>query len=381
MKKFKSTFALLAMAAVAVAFYLNAMSLSKIANATQQEACDQQTTYTKSGDFNDNRVDINFTSYQGDSNRRVIIDPANGYELVFIGIDWTGSDANEATPSVGNGTQTITYDAPNNETIDHTTVTVKKVCDKVNICHNTSSQSNPVEAIRVNFDAFDGQGQNDHTQHGDFLYNGPVNPQNQQPTKPDGDLWCANHNPNNTPSPTLTPTVTTTPSVTPSIAPYTTPYISPTVSPTPTYEITPEVTPYVTPGVEPTVEPSITPEPTPQGGIDCENNPDAEICIECPGGGTCEVIIGRPTPSVTPTETPIITPTPTQGGQGGTSSNNNSNSNSSSNESKNEAAEATAFANTGSFKNDFSNGLLVLGTALTVASVALYGKKKKAVQK
>jgi hypothetical protein len=59
--------------------------------------------------------------------------------------------------------------------------------DKVNICHATGSESNPWKAIRVNESAFDGEGQNDHTLHGDFLYEGPVDPENQQPTD---DSWC-----------------------------------------------------------------------------------------------------------------------------------------------------------------------------------------------
>ncbi len=80
---------------------------------------------------------------------------------------------------------------------------------KVNICHITGSVNNPFEAIRVNESAFDGVGQNDHTQHGDFLYNGPVNPQNDQPLKPEGDEWCENP-PTPTPSATPTPSTTTT---------------------------------------------------------------------------------------------------------------------------------------------------------------------------
>ncbi len=366
MKKIYSSIAyVMLILSVGLAFYFGNFSNTEIASATNNnsnsDSCDQQTTYTKSGDFDDSRIDINFTSFQGDSNRRVIIDPESGYELVSIGVDWTGSDANEATPSIGNGTQTITYDAPNNETIDNVTVTVKKVCPKVNICHHTSSQTNPIEAIRVNDDAFDGQGSNDHTQHGDFLYFGPVNPQNQQPLKPEGDEWCEDNNPNNTPTPTNTPSATPTPTVTPTITPY----------------VTPTTTPYITPTVTPTVTPYAT--PTPEGGIDCENNPQAEVCIECPGQGTCEVVIGTPTPTAVPTETPSITPTPTQGGQGGTSSNSNSSSNNSA--SNNAAIAATSFANTGAFVNSLSNIMLTLGIAATGISAALYGKKKKSAQK
>lgn len=63
---------------------------------------------------------------------------------------------------------------------------------KINICHQ--SEQNPWEAIRINASAWDGGP--DHKGHGDFLYEGPINEANQQPTK-DGNLWCADNNPNN----------------------------------------------------------------------------------------------------------------------------------------------------------------------------------------
>lgn len=59
---------------------------------------------------------------------------------------------------------------------------------KVNICHKTGSASHPWEAINVDVKAFDGEGHNDHTQHGDFLYSGPVD-KNGHPTK-EGNSWC-----------------------------------------------------------------------------------------------------------------------------------------------------------------------------------------------
>lgn len=177
---------------------------------------------------------------------------------------------------------------------------------------------------------------------------------------------------------------TTTPSITPSLTPTPTLTPTPSVTPTPTYEPTPTITPTYEP--TPDVTPYITPTPTQGQGGFCENNPDAEICIECPGGGTCEVIIGdpTPTPTVTPsvTQAPTVTPTPTSTPQGGaTSSNASSSSNSSSSESKNEAASVTAFANTGVFMQNLSNGLLALGTIISAASAALYGKKKKSSKK
>jgi hypothetical protein len=67
---------------------------------------------------------------------------------------------------------------------------------KINICHKTSSSSNPWEAIRINLSAWNnGTGSGKHsTAEGDFVYSGPVNAQNNQPTN-DGDEWCADHAP------------------------------------------------------------------------------------------------------------------------------------------------------------------------------------------
>lgn len=65
---------------------------------------------------------------------------------------------------------------------------------KINICHQTGSEQNPLEAIRINASAWDGGP--DHEGHGDFIYGGPVNNVNQQPTE-DGDNWCAENRPDN----------------------------------------------------------------------------------------------------------------------------------------------------------------------------------------
>lgn len=41
---------------------------------------------------------------------------------------------------------------------------------KVTICHVTNSATNPYVVIEVDVAAFDGEGANDHTQHGDAEY-------------------------------------------------------------------------------------------------------------------------------------------------------------------------------------------------------------------
>lgn len=401
MKKIKKSIYFFVIASMASAFLLGNFTSSKIASATEQDACNQEFIYTKSSDFNDNRVSINFES----NDNQIDVSAKNGYEVTKVELDVSNDNKSGyytyATTSVNNFN-------PNPGTdINSAKITLIKVCQKVNICHFTSSQSNPVEAIRVDEDAFDGQGNNDHTLHGDFLYNGPVNPQNQQPIKPDGDEWCENNNPNISVTPTKTPSATPTlrPTITPSVTPTLTPYpsIQPSVTPTPTDE--PRVTPTVTPTIEvtptptteitvtltPTYEPSTTPTPTTgQGGI-CDENEyfdnGLQICIQCDGGGTCEVTNVTPTvtpePIVTIVPTSTVTPTPTNTPSQGGTSDNNSSSNSSSNnsESKNEVASVNAYANTGAFQETLSNAMLSIGAAFTALSSALYGKKKKTNKK
>jgi hypothetical protein len=151
--------------------------------------------------------------------------------------------------------------------------------------------------------------------------------------------------------------------------------------------------PTPTPSVSPTGTPTPYVSPTPTPNTDCGQNqtydPGLHICVECNGGGTCEVNIGgSPTPA--PTTEPSVTPTPTveqpQLG-GGSSSNSSSNSSSSSSNSspasasQNEAFAATNYANTGTFENSAASLLLVIGSIMSLTSLALYGKKRKAVQK
>lgn len=44
--------------------------------------------------------------------------------------------------------------------------------EKVEICHYTSSATNPIVVIEVSVKAFDGEGSNDHTLHGDKYWVG-----------------------------------------------------------------------------------------------------------------------------------------------------------------------------------------------------------------
>lgn len=78
--------------------------------------------------FSDSRVAVDIQDFDNDDDRRVVINPDTGYKLTFIGVDYSGNNDNEATPSVGNGTDTITYTAPDNQGIDRVTVKLVKVC-------------------------------------------------------------------------------------------------------------------------------------------------------------------------------------------------------------------------------------------------------------
>jgi len=77
---------------------------------------------------------------------------------------------------------------------------------KINICHATSSEENPYNAIRVDDDGH-WNGHDDH--EGDFLYEGPVR-ENGHPTR-DGDEWCEEQGEDPSPTPTPSPSPTPEP--------------------------------------------------------------------------------------------------------------------------------------------------------------------------
>jgi hypothetical protein len=162
-------------------------------------------------------------------------------------------------------------------------------------------------------------------------------------------------------------------------------------TPTPTNRptATPTTAPTVTP--VPTTAPSITPSVTPVPETNCDQNEtynaDLHICIQCNGGGTCEVNIGDVSPTPIPSEEPTATPTPTieqpqlGGGDSGSSSNNSSSANDAASASSPVAIAPISYANTGVFEEAMSNLMLSAGAVLSGISLALYGAKKKTIQK
>lgn len=143
--------------------------------------------------------------------------------------------------------------------------------DKDNVCHNTSSGTNPWVAQQVNANQLQS-----HLDNGDFLYLGPVDNDGKFIDKETGDQWCKDNVPTATPTPT--PSASPTPDVSPTVTPTATP--SPTSTPTPTVSVSP--TPTLTP--TPTVSPTPTPTPTVQAGGSIVEAPGDQG----PGGDCCK---------------------------------------------------------------------------------------------
>ena len=152
------------------------------------------------------------------------------------------------------------------------------------------------------------------------------------------------------------------------------PSVTPTITPTPSLSPTPTPTDSITP--------TITVSPTPkenQCPVGQEWDSGLHICIDCDGGGTCEVVIGS---SPTPTLSPTATPTPTQGQTQSSSDNNSSSSNgqvqgvSTSSEKKGEVLGTTTLAGTGAFQASLATAGQLIGFLLATSGIMMYGRKK-----
>lgn len=166
---------------------------------------------------------------------------------------------------------------------------------------------------------------------------------------------------------------------------------TPTPTPTDTQDTpTPTDTPNPTPtDVQNTPSPTITPTPT---DVLCDPNEEYVngICIvvDCPGGGDCEVVIGKtPTPTPAATSTPTPTPTNDDGGDDGDDDDDNDDNGgggSSDGTSSSVGGVSTGpavlgvstMAPTGAFSNLFSHTLLISGLAFTALSGGMYVRKK-----
>ncbi len=130
--------------------------------------------------------------------------------------------------------------------------------DKVAVCHQTSSATNPWVTQLVNANQLQS-----HLDNGDFLYYGPVG-NNGQPTSA-GNQWCVDHAIQPTATPTVAqPTATPTPGVTATPTPT---GVQPTATPTPTGV---QVTATPTPTATPTETPSGDTHPD---GLGCASHP------------------------------------------------------------------------------------------------------------
>lgn len=132
-----------------------------------------------------------------------------------------------------------------------------------------------------------------------------------------------------------------------------------------------------TPSASATI-PTVTITPTPTDVVCGENEVNQNgICIECDGGGICEVIIGSPTPTVIPTEE--VTPTPTTetphvGGPGDGRSDGRSDGLGGQAPA---VLGANTMANTGDFSSLISKALFALGLTFTTLASAGHATKKK----
>lgn len=77
---------------------------------------------------------------------------------------------------------------------------------KMNLCHKTSSPTNPWEAVSVSVNA-----NNHFDHHDDYTYAGPTKENGQPVNKPDSDQWCEDNVPPTPIDETPTPPIEETP--------------------------------------------------------------------------------------------------------------------------------------------------------------------------
>lgn len=104
------------------AFVLTGGFKTKEVDAT--ETCNQQTVYTKSDDFDDFRVNINFT----DGDQKVIVTAKSGYSLVSLWYDWQGDGESDLDDQWTVDSNPETIDPSGSKVITDVQVTVKKFC-------------------------------------------------------------------------------------------------------------------------------------------------------------------------------------------------------------------------------------------------------------
>lgn len=370
MKQNSNVFSFLSL--IVIALFSAHITLSSVVTgpvfATNTEQCGDKTTYEKTGDFSDSRVDINFES----SDKQIDVSAKQGYKInkVWLDVDDDGQGGyfQYATGPLNN------FNPNPGDDINKAKVEVEKVCatptqtptpvqetEKWTICHATSSSSNPYTRIVVS----------SKSQGGHFDNSGTPNSGHEDDILFPGDVDCPEGE---------TPTATPTPTV----------YVpQPTATPTPTTYIKEEPTPTPTTVYEeptPTRGEEYIPTPTPTTTQEYEPTPTPEVEEEC--DGICRNIELTPTPTVTPTagptatSTPAPTATPTPGSSSGGSSNtggssSGSSSSSSSSNGGGQVLGVSSLANTGVFLDNVANMIVALGMLIVGTSSSVYVKKKK----
>lgn len=355
----------------------NSLLITPFANATSGDECGEKFTYEKTGDFDDNRVDINFEN----DDERIDVSAESGYKINKV---WLDVDGDGQSGYVQYATGPINNFNPPGDEINKAKVEVEKDCVDSNVCsggdnswindwykdeHSAFTVTAPTGYIIDQICVKGGQNKKTFTANGSdgcWSVSG-IGTQTASAIKVGSGSSCkdishssfhrvtsATQTPSPTVSPTTTPTTPTT-TVTPTVTTSVTPTVTTTVTPTVTTTVTPTITDTVTPTDTQDVTPTITPTDT-------------------------------PTPTVTTTYTP--TPTSSQNNSSNTSNNsNNSNNNASNTSTPNNSVQganaqavlgASTMAATGTFINTVMNLMTATGMMVIALSALSYAKEKKA---
>ncbi len=131
--------------AVAVSLMLPPQAINLNVFATNTDDCNEEFQYTKSSDYSDGRVVIDFINTGADGNPDSIkVEAKSGYQLVKVELDV--EDDNQGGYHDYSGNFPGTFNPNPGKDVDGAKVKVKKVCQyptEVTICHSTGSKSNP----------------------------------------------------------------------------------------------------------------------------------------------------------------------------------------------------------------------------------------------
>ncbi len=154
----KNTWSAKAVSGIATASLIVSMfvTVAPAAQAVVVDECGSEFVYTKTADFSDSRVTINFES--GD--QQIDVSAASGYEVIKVELD-VDNDNQSGYYTYATGAVNNLNPNPGND-INSARVTVRKTCN-VTICHATGSGWTSISA---DSSALDGVGGGDHNSAG-----------------------------------------------------------------------------------------------------------------------------------------------------------------------------------------------------------------------